>query len=1789
MTHRGSNEDESDLYVRFTEESLTKLVQRKINLQANNSTEKNSTAKQVILRGVDDLWTPDFLDKFDEAANEPDPSLEDGQELAQANEKFPQELYDEIIEEVDPYYKNRAEETFCVVTRRFGKNVIYRFTATRGFFIFSPFNSVRQWAIRTILHPAFDAIVMAVILINCVFLALDNEIEYAEYVFTALYTLEMVIKMIARGLILKSHTYLRDPWNWLDFVVVILAYATISISTNVSSLRTFRVFRAFKSVSLIPGLKTIVNSLFHSMKPLAEVMLIMIFLLIVVALIALQAYQGVLRRRCVTNPPPNLSDNNWATYVANSANWNAAEGETVVCGNETGAGGCPAGFVCLPDVADNPNYGYTNFDHMGYAMLTSFQLLTLDFWENVYNMIIRAEGPWNILFFLMSVFLGPFYLLNLLLAVVAIAYSKENEKQSKLEEMRARAKEKPKIKQRRKKLLQERKKISQLTAITDNVENSTMVSIADVVAVARLSKTSSLGSLTIMNENAITNLSLPQQESRSSMKRLSMLKNSGNNVSIDSSDSTTAEPSFLQKLKAQANEHLQRCSLLCPPGFNWFQRKLLKVINNKIFDMIIILSIIINTIFLAIDHHGISHELENALDIGNKVFTAVFLVEACLKILAMGPITYLCDVWNIFDFVIVFISIIELILDLTQTSAEGTNLTVLRTLRLLRVFRLARKWGTMQKLVSIIWKSFGAVSNLTIVLFLILYIFAVIGKQLYSERYASGGSKFDDGQVPRWNFTDFYHSFLLVWRVMCGEWIEPLYDCLFITEDDWLCIPFFLIITFVANFMILNLFTAILLEAFSVDELKVKKEKKDSLKTEEKDGNNMPDIDDALTLTNGIERSEGGNFPNKTDGRSSRTTSLVDEVGGSSNDQHTDKNTQSEENTEKKIFNTKRPPLNRQQSVGYSSTNGTKLSPIGTIPEDSEYVTAIDSKTPTENQVDQTTTTSSTNDGKHKEDVAAPDCLPQWFLKRNPHLRLVPRNGFCCYWQCVRKACFLLVKHPIFEGFILFLILSSTVCLALEDIYLEQDPVKKAVLKKLEYIFTALFILEMLLKWIGFGPTKYFTNFWCVLDFAIVAASLTGIILEETAQDSQTGAFRSLRTLRALRPLRAVSRWEGMRIVVNALIYCIPSIANVLCVCLLIWFVFGIMGVQFFKGRFFRCVDADDNPVNYTIASNQTECINRGYAWFNPNINFDNVLTAMVALFQVATFEGWIEIMADASDVAGVNQQPQREASQYNTIFFVFFVLVGSFFILNLIVGVIIESFQKLRNKTEVSAVEALLTDNQKNFYKTMKTMLNRKPKKSIPKPENQWQLYAFDLVTNNRFELVIFFLIFMNMITLSMEHYEMSDAWRSTLRVTDITFTALFSLEAALKLIGMRHHYFRDIFNVFDFFVILVSITGFILENLVALDVSPTLLRVVRVFRVFRVLRVVRAARGIRRLILTLIISIPALFNIAVLLSVFIIIFAILGVTLFMDVKLNGALNDQVNFQTFGNALMVLFRLVTSAGWNDVLDPLMNTRNCTDTGVPSTNPQGCGDPIIAVLYFVFYIFIVFLVIVNMYIAIILDNFDEILKQDESGVSQGDFETFYMVWGKYDPQASQFVTLTKLSDLLHDLHPPFQLAKPNSIKIGALGLPVLDGDKVHCLDVLYVLVKRILGDVELSDEMKKEAETRLLKSFPNRRALKAETTTLVLRQRTRAANVIQDGWKTFATRRERPAIANFLHETDTLVQVHQNNRKLTKKQDNNSAVSEHKPSNDVFKKAQSPDDDVSHGGGGGTEVQESVV
>lgn len=193
-----------------------------------------------------------------------------------------------------------------------------------------------------------------------------------------------------------------------------------------------------------------------------------------------------------------------------------------------------------------------------------------------------------------------------------------------------------------------------------------------------------------------------------------------------------------------------------------------------------------------------------------------------------------------------------------------------------------------------------------------------------------------------------------------------------------------------------------------------------------------------------------------------------------------------------------------------------------------------------------------------------------------------------------------------------------------------------------------------------------------------IKVSVFSLLIEE---NENLKVLRSLRTLRALRPLRAISRWQGMRIVVNALMYAIPSIFNVLLVCLVFWLIFSIMGVQFFGGKFFKCLDENGELLNISIVNDQWQCLSKNYSWVNSKINFDHVGMGYLALFQVATFEGWMEVMADAVDCRGVHLQPEREANLYAYVYFVIFIICGSFFTLNLFIGVIIDNFNMLKKK----------------------------------------------------------------------------------------------------------------------------------------------------------------------------------------------------------------------------------------------------------------------------------------------------------------------------------------------------------------------------------------------------------------------------------------------------------------------------------------------------------------------------
>ncbi|XP_078044251.1 sodium channel protein 60E isoform X2 [Augochlora pura] len=1865
-------------------------------------------------------------------------SVEDGAVLPNKFEPFPTELYGRPLEEIDNFI---YDETFCVVSKRFRKNYIHRFTATNSWFIFSPWNPIRRYCIFLSTNQYFDYMVMATIILNCAFLAMTETIEEAEYIFLAIYTAEMVIKSIAKGFALNKYTYLRNPWNWLDFVVITSGYATIGMEVgNLAGLRTFRVLRALKTVSIMPGLKTIINALLHSFKQLAEVMTLTIFCLMVFALFALQVYMGELRNKCVKTIELNNTQIDWNEWTWNSSNWafNEAE-EPIICGNATGARHCNESYICLC-VGPNPNHGYTNFDNFLWSMLTTFQLITLDYWEDVYNKVLSACGPISVSFFTVVVFFGSFYLINLMLAVVALSYEEEaeitnEERRKDLTDHRedstfsfdptkinvkTLAKEKQKKLDARKGVLLSsytRKKtrrrrrgrsnagtgaagqeksgsvISRSVTpspspsprhsnvrpshlLLQNVsprtaENSTVHRLApnrgmlhSRQASNNSNQQSSLDDSGVVDDHDADDVTSVEEHDRRDHRERAEWQDKGPSNSnadvnvehehgrsrgrIDNDTEADVEserdkplPTRSGYLRAATNvpggpgttreirvfkcngvktkkqmytlppEYLshivilddlpdrncEKCIQCCIDYEGWlrFQNCLYKVVRDPLFELTITLCIVLNTGFLAMEHHGMSESIRQALNIGNKVFTSIFTFECLLKLLALSK-DFFTNGWNNFDLIIVSASLIDLTFELVD------GLSVIRGLRLLRVLKLAQSWTTMKVLLSIIISTIGALGNLTLVLVIVIYIFAVIGMQLFSKDYTL--DKFHPDPVPRWNFNDFFHSFMMIFRILCGEWIEPLWDCMRAEQEDGpgACFAIFLPALVMGNFMVLNLFLALLLNSFNSEELKQKKEevgedsklarsfdrlrsiikkKKCSRMGQGKGNGKDPRLEKIVRQV--MDRSDSetkyaiqetvlslpkDNVYNRSYQESlNQPVFTYDPMYGQQEHKHEweeqeegkdDESHCEEVGDEEKQAETKEESAEKAKDEDQTKYSSGKTSEERTaMLHQEETTTKREERVPKRpwhalvSYVDELTVGGRRDSkgkyldglgsfpgfGRHNRRKEPLDCFPKQCYQKCSCIDRCVATAIGRKWIRLRTVVLSVVDTPAFEWMILVLIFASSITLCFEDIYLDDNPFLKKILYWTNLGFCALFSIEMLLKWLALGFCKYFTSFWTILDFIIVFVSTFSLLIEE---NENLKVLRSLRTLRALRPLRAISRWQGMRIVVNALMYAIPSIFNVLLVCLVFWLIFSIMGVQFFGGKFFKCIDEYGELLDVSIVDTRDDCLRKNYSWENSKITFDHVGIAYLALFQVATFEGWMEVMQDAVDARGVDLQPQREANIYAYFYFVIFIVCGSFFTLNLFIGVIIDNFNMLKKKYEGGVLEMFLTESQKHYYTAMKKLGRKKPQKVIKRPMNQILAMFYDLSNSRRFEIAIFILIFLNMLTMGIEHYDQPHPIFFVLEVSNAFFTTVFGLEAIVKIIGLRYHYFTVPWNLFDFLLVLASILGILMEDImVDFPVSPTLLRVVRVFRIGRILRLIKAAKGIRKLLFALVVSLPALFNIGALLALITFIYAIIGMSVFGHVRKQGALDDMVNFETFGRSMQLLFRLMTSAGWNDVLESLMvQPPECDPTPTSRQLNGNCGYPLLAITYFTSFIIISYMIVINMYIAIILENFNQAHQEEEIGIVEDDLEMFYIRWSKYDPHATQFINFSQLSDFIASLDPPLGISKPNMVALVSFNLPIAKGNKIHCLDILHALVKHVLGHVEESDDFRKlqeQMDIKFKKQFPTRKELEIVSSTRMWKRQDKAARLIQRTIREFiAAKKERERMAQ---EVDSQTQT----------------------------------------------------
>uniref|UniRef100_H2ZFQ7 Sodium channel protein n=1 Tax=Ciona savignyi TaxID=51511 RepID=H2ZFQ7_CIOSA len=1820
----------------------------------------------------------------------------------------------------DPYYDDK--NTYIILDQNY---VIYRFSATRSLYFIGALNIFRRIAARILVHSypfthiiIFSRIIiMLTILVNCIFMTMDTTDkdwvnDYVERVFLGIYSFEMIVKVISRGFITSSFTYMRDPWNLLDISVIFTAYLSeILIAFHVgidklTVLRAFRVIRALKTISAHAGLKAIVSALIESVKALKDVMILTLFCLSVFALIGLQLFMGSLRQKCIKTWPPSY--NNTLLEAWNTQNYSVVTEpfyrsydippemlQSQFIFNTTEGEHCWEGYTCYR-AGPNPNYNYTSFDNFLWAFLSLFRLMAQDYWENLYMLTLRANGQVYLIFFMLVIFLGSFYLVNLILAVVAMAYEEQhqvrlseeerkkaqmqkkkeelenilmevNKAESRLQSRRVRrnhvtpgtptvsSPSSPRslssrrssirkkhnrwllgnsIKEKKEKEEAARQAASRLadkrrtlksspmnlllgwaSSLTVNRliesyflpecydsdfaddESSDRLSVDDVSAKLAPSRHASTnghtnsweigfqqtnahhplfilcparsnstnngtvvdrnGVVSLLHRNTFTNnTSLPEVLCTScdgELIHMDTLKPTLQRSRLASIDQLT-EPELAIVKRMDDQRKCGACWYRFTDVFCiwnccgcWikFQKIMRKICDDPFFDLFITICIVANTAFLALEQHPMDPALNNVLKSANIFFTSIFTAELIIKMVGLQPFYYFQETWNCFDSIIVAASLLEFPL-------QGLNgLSVLRSFRLMRVFKLAKSWPTLNMLIKIIGNSMGSLGNLVLILFILLFIFAVVGMQLFREKYNAV-----EGEL-RWHMKDFGHSFLIVFRILCGEWIETMWGCMhYGKEISALCIPMFMLVQVVGNLVVLNLFLALLLSSFSAD----------SFSSDEEEAPNAIQLSKIriqrwivfgrstiatwrLSLTKScrstiflfyrIQVYKLGYISSKTRRQvtesspfSSHSPALCSSTGAGvqSSDCRYDVAVDLQTDLNSSNMGLVKVPIAAIESDldNQDSENDSDNSSICTNKSYGSDISSCTSSSMSNTEYEQM------QKNKEEEGLIADEpsaCWPDRCSTRLACCRPPVDQGIYRVWWNARKICFRIVEHSWFEFFIILMILLSSGALAFEDVHFRDRKALRQVLKYADRIFTYVFIFEMLLKWVGYGFKKYFTNAWCWLDFFIVGVSIVGLVAEALKIDNLS-SIRSLRTLRAFRPLRAMSRFEGMKVVVNALIGAIPSIGNVLMVCLIFWMIFSIMGVNLFAGKFFKCLNITDNvklpATNFTYANitypviNKTICqyltnnVSPEIRWKNGDVNFDNALAGYLALLQVATFKGWTVIMYDAVDITDDDKQPIFENSVWFYLYFVGFIVFGSFFTLNLFIGVIIDNFNQQKKK--LGGQDIFMTEEQRKYYNAMKKLGSKKPQKPVPRPKNKLQAWVFDIVTHQMFEITIMLLIVANMITMMIESHNMSKTFEAILEYVNYVFVAIFTGEALIKMFALRHHYFKNPWNLFDFNVVILSIIGSTMSELInKYFVQPTLFRIIRLARIGRILRLIKGAKGIRTLLFALMMSLPALVNIGLLLILVMFIYSIFGMSQFAYVRRSGGVDDIFNFETFANSFLCLFMITTSAGWDGLLSPMLNSEYpYCDPDLNNGNPNDtgdCGSPTTAIGFFVTYLIFTFLIVVNMYIAIILENFGVATEESTDPLGEDDFEMFYEIWERFDPKATQFITYANLSDFVDSLDPPLRVPKPNLHSLNSMDLPMVIGDRLHCLDVLFALTKRVLGESDELEGLRSSMEEKFMASNPSKVSYEPITTTLKRKQEEISAVMIQRWWR----------------------------------------------------------------------------
>ncbi|KAG4066428.1 hypothetical protein HA402_007064 [Bradysia odoriphaga] len=1005
----------------------------------------------------------------------------------------------------------------------------------------------------------------------------------------------------------------------------------------------------------------------------------------------------------------------------------------------------------------------------------------------------------------------------------------------------------------------------------------------------------------------------------------------------------------------------------------WLAEKRLRywirsTVKTQFFYWFIITLVFLNTACEAVEHYGQPDWLTEFSEYAEFIFLSLFISEMVIKVYAIGLRKHFESAFNRFDFIVITGSIFEVAWSHFKDDTFG--LSVLRALRLLRIFKVTSYWSSLRNLVISLLNSMKSIISLLFLLFLFIFIFGLLGMQLFGGKF-----NFDD-ETPDAHFDTFTPALLTVFQILTGEdWNEVMYDGIKsqggVGGNGLVFSLYFIILTLFGNYTLLNVFLAI-----AVDNLA-----------------------SAQELTAAEEHQKEADKEKQWQELQREIESLKADDPAKVND------------------------LTKQQDA--------------IRPQEKE------------------------EEAKEEDDENG----PKEMLPYSSMFCLSPTNP-------VRRGAHWIVNMKYFDFFIMFVIALSSIALAAEDPVREKSPIND-LLNNIDYGFTAVFAVEMVLKVIDLGiichPKSYLRDIWNIMDSVVVICAIVSMILNKIAGEGKSTmsqnlqTMKSLRVLRVLRPLKTIKRIPKLKAVFDCVVNSLKNVVNILAVYMLFNFIFAVIGVKLYNGKFHYCTDESkksraDCQGNFFSYGDGMLPSSEQRQWKVQTFHYDNVITAMLTLFVVQSTEGWPVVLKASMDAY---QKDTASVPNYRTemsIYYIVYFIVFPFFFVNIFVALIIVTFQE---QGEAELEDGGVDKNQKSC---IDFAINARPtERYIPEDPNTFQYKVWSFVVSPPVENFVMALIVLNTILLMMKFYGQSETYEKVMQFINMAFTGMFTIETILKIIGFRFKkFFQDPWNVFDF----ITVVGSVAEAIITLVADKGLnVGFLRLFRAARLIKLMRQGATIRVLLWTFVQSFKALPYVCLLIAMLFFIYAVVGMQVFGNIEIDPdtSITRHNNFQEFSKALMLLFRSSTGEAWPNIMLDCMQNRNCEES---SGKKHGeCGSPV-SVIYFVSFIFFCSFLMLNLFVAVIMDNFDY-LTRDSSILGAHHLDEYIRIWTEFDPSASGKINYRDMYDALKTIDPPLGFGKqcPSRLaykKLIRMNMPVDAEGNVNFTTTLFALIRENL-------------------------------------------------------------------------------------------------------------------------------